>query len=186
METHMNRSSRLLLLAAIAVASLTLTACATMNVDAYVARGVNFTGYRTYSWGPADVTPTGDPRLDNNPFFHERVYAAVEKRLADKHFEKLTSGTADLLIHFHPNMTQRIEASALDRDYDYCSTGDCRPYVYEAGTFVLDFVDTRTNRVIWRGWAERSMDGVVEDQGWMEETVDEAVARILDKLPPGL
>ena len=36
-----------------------------------------------------------------------------------------------------------------------------QPYVYEAGTLLLDFVDTRTNRVVWRGWAE----GSVESEG---------------------
>jgi hypothetical protein len=178
--------SRWLTLVAAGASMLALTSCATMNVSSYVARGVDFTGYRTYAWGPADTVSTGDPRLDNNPFFHERVYAAVEEKLATRRFEKTTSGTPDLLVHFHPSMTQRIEAGALDREYEYCSVGDCRPYVYESGTLVLDFVDPRTNKVIWRGWAERSMDGVVDNQEWMEESIDEAVARILDKLPPGL
>jgi hypothetical protein len=39
---------------------------------------------------------------------------------------------------------------------------------------------------VWRGWAEDSFDGVVENQDWMEAEIDEAVARILETLPRGL
>ena len=45
------------------------------------------------------------------------------------------------------------------------------------------FVDTRTNRVVWRGWAEGSVDGVIDNQQWLEQRVDEAVRRILARLP---
>jgi hypothetical protein len=162
---------------------LVLAGCATLNVSSYIERGVDFAQFRTYNWGPPDTVSTGDPRLDNNPFFHERVYAAVEKELAARRFEKITTGTPDLLVHFHPSMNQRVEASALDQGYAYCSADDCRPSVYEAGTLVLDFVDPRTNKVVWRGWAEGSMDGVVENQDVMDAKLDKAVAQILERLP---
>ena len=65
---------------AVAAAALALTGCATtMNVSAYVGRGVNFSQYRTYDWGPADALPTGDPRLDNNGFFIDLLEGAIEK-----------------------------------------------------------------------------------------------------------
>ena len=55
--------------------------------------------------------------------------------------------------------------------------------VYDAGTLLLDFIDTRTNTLAWRGWAEGSLDGVIDDQQWMEKTLDEAVESILERLP---
>jgi hypothetical protein len=48
---------------------------------------------------------------------------------------------------------------------------------------MLDFTDRRTNQLAWRGWAERSFDGVIDDQKWMEATIDKTVARILARLP---
>lgn len=73
----------------------------------------------------------------------------------------------------------------MDREHGYCYADDCQAGVieYEAGTLVLDIVDARTNRVIWRGWAERGMDGVIDNQEWMEEEIDEVVTRILERLP---
>ncbi len=55
--------------------------------------------------------------------------------------------------------------------------------MYDAGTLLIDMVDTRTNTLLWRGWAEGSMDPFVDNQDWMEKRVDLAVARILEKLP---
>ena len=76
----------------IAVASVWLAAgCATMNVNSFAERGMNLRQYRTYNWGPPDTWSTGDPRLDNNRFFDERVRGEVEKELARRGFEKTAS-----------------------------------------------------------------------------------------------
>ena len=64
---------RFIRLALLALPALTLASCATMNVSSYLERGVDFTQYRTYAWGPTDARPTGDPRLDSNPFFKDRL-----------------------------------------------------------------------------------------------------------------
>ena len=123
-----------------------------MTVSSHVDRGINFARYRTYDWGPADALPTGDPRLDKNPFFKDHVEGAVEKQLAARGLQMSTSGTPDLLIHYHASINQRIDVNRLDRRYGYCYGVDCPSDVieYEAGTLVLDIVDSRTNRVIWR------------------------------------
>jgi hypothetical protein len=39
---------------------------------------------------------------------------------------------------------------------------------------------------VWRGWAEDSINGVIDNQEWMEQAIDQAVARILRQLPQGL
>jgi len=56
---------------------------------------------------------------------------------------------------------------------------------YEAGTLVLDIVDTRTNDVIWRGWARDSVEGVLDNQDKMVRQISEAVERMLARLGPG-
>ena len=177
----MNLPSRVNRCAAVAIAALTLTGCASLTVRSYSASEFNVTQYRTYNWGPPDATATGDPRLDNNPFFQARLQADVEKQLATRGLEKTASGTPDLLIHHHESVEQRLAVPAFDREYGTCR--DCRPTVYEAGTLTIDFVDTRTSRLVWRGWAEGAVDGVIDNQDWMEQKIDEAVTRILARLP---
>jgi hypothetical protein len=168
-------------MAILTLATATLAGCATMRVNSFVERGVDFAQLRTYNWAPAEMLFTGDPRLDNNTFFQERLQTAVEKQLAAKGFEKITSSTPDLLLHYHASVGQEVDANGADQRYGFCD--DCRPEVYDAGTILIDFVGGRSNKLVWRGWAEGTLDGVVDNQAWMEETVDAAVARILQRLP---
>jgi hypothetical protein len=179
----MNPLRGLLRLAAVATTAVALTGCASMNVSSYVERGIDISQYRTFDWAPTEGLSTGDPRLDNNRFFDERVRFDVEKGLASRGFERTTAGTPDVLIHYHASITQQIEASEIDRQYGAAQNEDRRPYVYEAGTLLIDLVDPRTNTVVWRGWARDSVDGMIDNQASMEAKVDQAVTRILEKLP---
>jgi hypothetical protein len=167
--------------------ALTVTGCATtMTVSSHVAPTADFARYRSYDWGPADALPTGDPRLDGNPFFQDYLQGAIERQLALKGLEKSTSGTPDLLIHYHANVSQRINVSVVDRRLGYCYGEDCLVEMveeYEAGTLVLDMVDTRTNKVVWRGWAQDSVEGAIGNQDRMEGKIDEAIPRMLARLP---
>jgi hypothetical protein len=166
-----------------ALSALAMTACATTNISSFVERGSDVRPYRTYSWGPANVQTTGDPRLDNNRFFQERVEAAVERNLNARGFERATEAP-DLLVRYYASVEQQVNANGTDRPYVSCE--DCRPFVFDAGTIVVDLIDARTRRLVWRGWAEGSIDGVIDNQAWMEKRVDEAVARILERLPRGM
>jgi Domain of unknown function (DUF4136) len=162
---------------------LVLNGCASMNVSSYVETGANIRQYHTYNWGPADTGATGDPRLDSNPFFDERVRAQVEKQLTSRGFEKRTSGVPDLLVHYHASVTQKIDVRTLDHDANYCQHADCKPFIYDMGTLFVDLVDPRDHKLVWRGWAEGSVDGVIDSQDWMNTRIDEAVRRIMKRLP---
>jgi hypothetical protein len=160
--------------------------CATRtSVGAHVDRSLNFARYRTFAWGPADALPTGDPRLDRDVFFKDRVQGAVERGLAARGLDLTSSGTPDLLIHYHANISERIDVNNADRPYGYCSAGECPPETvrYEAGTLVLDFVDPRTNKLVWRGWAQNSVEDMLQNRDRMAETIDRAVAQMLQRLP---
>lgn len=169
---------------ALALASAALlAACATMKVNSFTERGANLRQYRSYAWGPADKFSTGDPRLDNNRFFDERVRARVEKELAQRGFEKSNTADPDVLVHYHTNVSQDIDVRDLDSPSSYCAQNDCRPFIYDKGTLFVDLVDRRTAKLVWRGWAEGSFDGVIDNQSWMESRIDEAVTKILTRLP---
>jgi hypothetical protein len=164
---------------AVAVA-LAATACATTNIRSYVDRGSDVGPYRTYGWGPPAVQTTGDPRLDNNRIFEERVEAAVELQLAARGFEQ-TGEAPDLLVRYYASVEQQVNADGADRPYVSCE--GCRPFVFDAGTIVIDLIDARTDRLVWRGWEEGSIDGIIDNQAWMERRIDQSVARIIEQLP---
>lgn len=167
--------------AAAAALALAAGGCASMQVASYAERGANLAAHRTYGWAAVEELRTGDPRLDNNEIFHQRVQEAVDRAMAARGYEQ--GAPPDLLLHYHASVTQRIDVSQLDQRYGGCEAGDCGPRVYDRGTLVIDLVDARTNRLLWRGWAEDAVDRVIDDQDWLEEKIDEAVRRILDRLP---
>ena len=147
-------------------------------------RGVSFSDYVTYDWEPPDNLPVGDPRLDNNPFFNDYLQGAIERRLAAKGLERAAGTPPDLLVHYHATVSQKLDVYRADSHLGYCYD-NCRPqYVeYEQGTLVLDIVDTRTRRVVWRGWAEQSLSGVIDDQHRLEREVERGVVKMMQRLP---
>jgi len=171
---------------ALALAALSLTGCASMNISSHIERGTNFTEYVTYDWGPPDNLPVGDPRLDNNPFFNDYLQGAVEKKLAAKGYDRATGKPADLLVHYHASVNQRLDVFQADQQYGYCY-GNCEPQVadYEQGTLVIDLVDAKTKKVVWRGWAQDTMTGVIDNQSRLEKQVDEGVTKMMVLLPRG-
>jgi len=175
---------RLRVLAAVTAPLVALAGCATMNVSSYAERNFDPQRYRTYAWGASDDFSTGDPRLDNNQLFETEVKEDVDRALAAKGFVKVPAeGQADLLVHYHANINQEIDVRNLDREGAYCDDYDCRPYVYEAGTLFIDLIDRQTNRLVWRGWAEGSVDGLIDQQDLLDERVSEAVELIAGQLP---
>jgi hypothetical protein len=134
---------------------------------------------RSYAWAPARSLATGDPRLDNNPFFHKRVQDDVERALTARGFEKTEGGSPDLILHYHASVAQRLDLGGSDLP---ACTG-CVPFVFDSGTIVLDFVDTQTNTLVWRAWTEESLGPVIDSQELMERRIDQAVARLMERLP---
>ncbi len=170
----------------LAVTAMASGCAPTMSVSSHVDRSLDFAQYRTFDWGPADALPTGDPRLDQDPFFKDHVQGAVERGLAGRGMELISAGSPDLLIHYHANITERIDVNKADRAYGYCQGADCPPESiwYEAGTLVLDFMDAHSNKLIWRGWAQKSVEDMLRDKDKMADTIDRAVSEMLRQLPP--
>jgi hypothetical protein len=175
---------RRLLIVMVAMAAASTGCATTMTASSYVERGLSFAPYSTYDWGPADALPTGDPRLDKDPFFRDHVEGAVEKALAAKGLER-SDATPDLLIHYHASITHQLDVNRLDRQAGFCSGAGCDTGVteYEAGTLVLDVVDARTKRVIWRGWARDTVEDALADRDRMAGQINEAVTRMMATFP---
>jgi hypothetical protein len=164
-----------------ALAAGLLVGCATFRVGSFVERGIRFGPYETFDWAPADRMATGDPRLDNNEFFQAQVQQAIQRELAARGIDRREVASPDLVVHYHASITQEVDANGADEKYGYCE--DCRPSVFEAGTLTIDFVDARTNRLVWRGWAEGSLDGAINNQKALEQRVNDAVAEIIARFP---
>jgi hypothetical protein len=170
----------------IVLAGAVATGClALMPVSSHIDRGADFTRYRTYAWGPADALPVTDARLRENPSFIDDLHGAIDRALQARGLERATEERADLLVHFHAAVTERLEVPArLERFSERVGTD--RPTAvteFEAGTLVIDLVDTSTKRVVWRGWAEHRLEDLLDDPPEVKRRVEEAVHRLMERLP---
>ena len=173
------------LLTAIVIAAVASGCAAAINVSSHRGPGQDWSGYRTFEWAPPDALPTVDPRLDANPVFNDRVHGVVAAGLVERGWTLAAPNTADVLIHYHANVTTRLDVARLDQAYGSCPGGACpgETVEYEAGTLVLDFVDARTQRLIWRGWAQTELRELLRDPDRMAKTIDQAVTGMLRQLP---
>ena len=164
----------------VVLAATLATGCASMRIGTYVARDTDFSRYHTFAWTTADALPVGDPRLDHNPILVDYLQGAVERGL-QKHELLLVPPSAhpDLLVHFHGSVRQVVSVAGASRAHEYGVSEDVEVVTFDEGTLVIDLVDAGDGRLVWRGWAIDSVDGIVDSQDRMKQKVNEAVARLL-------
>jgi hypothetical protein len=171
----------------IVVAATLAVGCATLNVSSHVQRAINFEQFTTFDWGPADALPTGDPRLDNNPFFRDYLTGAVEKQLAGRGYRRAMADRPSLLLHYHANVSQRFEVHGMEpSNYPQCYP-NCEPSIaeYEQGTIVVDVMDAATGQLVWRGWAQEDIRGIIDDQDAMRRHVTRSIDKMFERFPQG-
>ena len=83
----MTRFRRLIPIVGAAMVAAVTVACAPVTVTSFTERGVQVSRYRTYDWGTVDNAVPGDPRLDNNPFFHDYLRGAIDRQLRSRGYE---------------------------------------------------------------------------------------------------
>lgn len=168
-----------------AVPLVLASACASISVGADHEAGVRFDQYRTFGWEAQDALPVGDPRLDNNPFFDSRVRGAVELELAAKGL-RLVTASPDLLIHYHASVQQRVDVIKRDESRGYVTPdyGQQSTVVeFEEGTILLDIADPKSKKILWRGWAQTDVGGLMDRPRDMQKRINESMHRMIKDFP---
>ena len=180
MTFTLNRRSVRVLLPFVAMAA---AACGA-TTKAYLTSATSLDAYRTYAWGPTGTLSTGDARLDNNEIFDARVRARIDAELGRRGLEAVAApAQPDLLVHYHASVSQKVDVRDGAPPSTESEAHDAAPMVYDAGTLVVDLVEARGHQLLGRGWVEGGLDGVIDNQAWMEEQVDQSVERIFQRLP---
>jgi hypothetical protein len=152
-------------------------------------KSVDFSKYKTYSWGQPAMPVT-------RPLLYANVVGAVDGELHSKGLER-TEKDADLIL---------IPAGGVD--FQTVSTGGTPlsstytgpPPVWNAtmwtgkegrgelmgpvpdASLVLQFIDRRTNQLIWSGMVTQKLD--IERKSKSLELVNKAIAKLLKPFPP--
>src|SRR5262249_36381086 len=154
-----------------------------MTVNSYRERDANFDRYVTFGWAPFDDRPTGDPRLDNNAFFFEHLRSEVDQQLISRGYVRVKGGAPDLKVRAYVHLRQEVHSGGALLPPQYPPPESAETEVQETGTLWIDVIDTATDKLAWRGWAEGPIDGLVDNQAWLEQKIGEIVTRIMEKFP---
>ena len=161
-----------------------LAGCSSVTTSYDFDPDAKFEGLETYRWIESKVDEDADPLVLG------RVKRAVDDGLAAAGYRKIESGGADFGVAAHLRSRQRIAVRDTGYvgpyyGYGYAHWVDRRVdvYEYEEGSLILDVVDAKTNKLVWRGVARAA---VPENPKPEERTklVNEAVTKLLADFPP--
>jgi Domain of unknown function (DUF4136) len=164
--------------AALAIA-LTISAATLAAQDVKIDwdKTTNFTWYETYAWEPG-VMLTGNTLVD------QRIVNAVDAQL---HAKGMRCGeTGDLTLAAHLATKDRAMLNGFyapwERNSNWGGVGTTG-IVDELtqGTLIVDILDTRTGRLVWRGTATSS---VSNDPAKNEKKISKAVEKMFKAFPP--
>lgn len=189
------------------VALLTTLGSCAPRVNVEQRANVDFSRYRTYAWADTKVKTTGDANpIYKDPIAQDRIRAAIDGELAQRGLRKVTSGRPDFYVttHFYIEDAERTVANPptggfapgfaypyslaygggfIPVNYGYFYSPSYyqtyRTEQYKQGTLIIDFIDARTNNLVWRG----SMADPVDEPGRIGREFSTNAKNILDKFP---
>ena len=153
-------------------------------------KGINFSAYQTYAWKQkmVDIFEGRVTTNVRNPLNLKRIRKAIESELAAKGIEQVDQDKASIHIVFHGLLEERIDIDDWGYGIGYGRGAYYgRAYYgsslevdqYTEGTLFVDFIDTQTNELVWRGWVKRRVTDNIK-----ESMINKAVAQVFKKYPP--
>jgi hypothetical protein len=151
----------------------------------------------SYAWMEAPKSAVRDPIVDND-LLARRVQRAVDGELAAQGLKLVGADqNPELLVTYHAGATEKIDIDTTDSFYGYYGYYPCwhcwGPGLYgrdvwvryyTEGTLVIDIVDAKTRKLVWRGTADRRIPkfkSPLERDVFMRDSV----AAIFRHFPPG-
>jgi hypothetical protein len=141
--------------------------CSGIVVSQDYTSSQRFPDIKTYAWQSITQEKTGDIRVDS-PFIDERIRMAIDRTLTTKGFKKTTE-SPDFLIAYHYSLSTRISTSpngpafgfgfgATNRNSAFGFSTSTDIIQYDEGLLVIDFIDYKSKKPIWRGTSTSRVD----------------------------
>lgn len=184
-------------------AAMLLGACSPYNYSAYQSRNSNLTKYRTYAWVPSEEAKVN--KVFDNSIAEENIVDAASQELNERGFS-LDNREPDLLIkytalvndktrnysnpvyyrspsYYVPRMAyaggRRIFYYQYVNPFPVYVGSEMRKETFEEGSVMIDVIDRKTSKVIWRGSAK----GEVNNPEKVVNDLPKVIDRIFEKFP---
>jgi hypothetical protein len=162
-----------------------LTSCSSVRVVSDYDTKVDFTSYKTFAFYKKGIDKASVSDLDK-----KRIMRAVEAELVAKGFSK--SANPDILVSIFTKSREQVNVSdnniGIGWGWGYNPWFYGRTNIninqYTEGTLFIDFIDKKTNELIWQGIGSGAMK--MSNIEKKEERINEFVYKIISTYPPGL
>ncbi len=137
--------------------------------------------------------------LKTNAIMHDRIVNTVDLQLTLQGFVQQREDP-DFLINYNITSEKKTDVRTYDNyggygpswgwGFGYAHRGmaistysETRVDEYQQGTLIIDIIDPKTNRLIWRGVGSKRLPET-SDVNVMDKLIHEIVSSILQKFPP--
>jgi hypothetical protein len=170
---------------------LVVAGCSSIKVRYAYDTEADLAGLKTYAWvsRPAPAEGVAADRAARLCSLDQQIRAEVDEGLSGKGMRP-DPAAPDFLVDYHVTVEDKIDVD--DWGYSYAARkryrnpkgfGMVEVAQYEKGTLIIDFVNPKTNQLIWRGEAQGGLaPDRTEKQG--DKICETAVRKILTTFPP--
>jgi hypothetical protein len=140
--------------------------------------------FKTFDWGQKVNIEEGKNPFHYNELNDKRIKSAVQNQLTSRGY-LLTDNQPDLILHYHIIVKDKSMLATEPYGYNYSSYWqrmEADIYSYREGTLILDLMDSKTNNLIWRGWAVSPLNSSYKPEE-IEKLIKTVVAKIFKKFP---
>lgn len=173
----------------VVLAAVVLNACAGIPVSTDYDPGWQMPANPTYAWmvRPKHLV---DPMVDND-LVSARVHRAVDEQLAGMGFTLADEAAATVLVTYHIGEEEKLDINTFHSSFGYYPCWHCWGpgfdndiwvTQYTQGKLIIDMVDAKTKRLVWRGVASRRVPSLDTPQQ-RDKYIQESVAAIFKKFP---
>lgn len=137
------------------------------------ASGADPSGPLTFAFNDTRDMVAGDPRLQNNQFFEDRLHEAIEWELGLRGIRRV-EGSADIMVHHHLTLGDHDLVEEIVDEQGMTRT---EVFTIEEGNVVVHLVEAESGNNFWVGWGranvEPALAGPDAMRGWVYELVEE-------------
>lgn len=177
----MRKSSSLFaLLLIVSSPAVGLLSCSGTDVHSEQAPNADLTQYQSFTWAPASQQEQKTPLSSRtDTILDQKIKTAVDQDLSKKGYAQ-NNENADIRVAYSLRTHDQLKSDPASYGPSWGWYDGYNPtYVQKEGSLVLDFIDAKTGKLLWRGVAVTD----IKDTGVTQKQVQHFVDKIMEKYP---
>jgi len=164
-----------------------LSGCSVMKVDVDYDTSYNFDGKTKYAVVHAS-------RAGENTLTNDRIMQAIKSSLNVRNYTNVQKNEADLIFVFHVNVKDKTDIRTDYQMVGYRGFGygfggggmmiaTPSSYSYTEGTLILDALNPKTKKIVWRGIASDELNRSETTPEEKREYINKVISELMKNFP---